>query len=191
MADRPDRSARRAGSQSLGPCVRNLSRSEVMRVLLKMIAFGMAVGCLSYTSRAVDFCDPAGATVAEKRKCNGNISYVCETETVGGVDSCKAHTRTISVATDYFGCKSNGDNPAPPLLGTRCIDSGNTTTCATVANCTMVWPPPRIDGIPVPGIGGGYIWSWVVQDPPVCTAGAPMTISSPTKTTVPCSSILI
>ncbi len=162
-----------------------------MRVFLKMVVFGLLVGCLSYTGRATESCDPAGATVAEKRKCNGNLSYVCETETSGGVDSCKALTQTISVATDYFGCKSNGDNPAPPLLGTRCVDSGNTAICTTIANCTMVLPPLRLSGLPTPGIGGGYIITWMVQDPPVCTPGTPMPISSPTKTTVACSSVLI
>lgn len=163
-----------------------------MRVFLKMVAFGLAVGCLSYTGRAVDPCDPAGATVAENKVCNGNTPNACETESSYWYgNSCKANTQTISVRTDNFGCKSAGNNPAPPLLGTRCVDSGNTATCTTIANCTLVWPPPRLTGIPTPGIGGDYLTSWYVQDPPVCTAGPPMPIKSPTKTTVACTSGLI
>ena len=163
-----------------------------MRVFLKMVAFGLLVGCLNYTGRADVSCDPAGAAVAKNKACNGNLPNICETEhDFFNGDSCAGAASTVSVATGFFLCESNGNNPAPPLLGTRCVDSGNTAICTTMASCTMVLPPPRMSGIPTPGIGGGYIFTWMVQDPAVCTPGMQMPISSPTKTTVACSSVLI
>lgn len=165
-----------------------------MRVLLKMIAFGLAVGCLSYTSRAVDPCDPAGATVAENKVCNGNTPNACETESSYWYgNSCKANTRTISVSTDNFGCKSAGNNPAPPMLGSRCVDSGQNAVCETMAYCTMRTPPPVSTTYWFPGLEGvpaGY-YTFTTQGSPACTSGPPMPRTSPTKTTVACTSGLI